>query len=119
MEIDISKGLKEFLDIDWGDRIVEQHLYYLHVPFKCHFFWAMSHLLDAWNLVFGSGRSCVTPDVGLVDNCSPMNSQETNMLIGADAQTPSTQNTSKFFPCLDFVYVELAMISFDTIDYLE
>ena len=38
MEIDISEGLEEFLDIDWGGRIVEECLYYLHVLFKCIFF---------------------------------------------------------------------------------
>ena len=37
MEIDIFEGLEEFLDIDCGGRIMEQHLYYLHVAFRYHF----------------------------------------------------------------------------------
>ena len=60
----------------------------------------------------------MTPDAGPVDGGSSMNSQKTKMMISADAQTLSTQNTSNFFPLLYSVYVELAMVYFDTIDDL-
>ena len=60
----------------------------------------------------------MTPDARLVDGGSSMNSQKTKMMISANAQTPSTQNTSNFFPLLESVYVELATVYFDTIDDL-
>ena len=118
MEIDISEGLEEFLDIDWGGWIVEQRSYYLHDPFRCHFCRAMGHLLDAWNFLFGGSRSYVTPDARSVDGGSSTNSQKKKMLIGADAQTLSTQNATNVFPFLESVYVELATVYFDTIDDL-
>ena len=60
----------------------------------------------------------MNPDAGPVDGGYSTNSQKTKMMISADAQTPSTQNTSNFFPLLYFVYVELATVYFNTIDDL-
>ena len=38
------------------------------------------------------------------------------MLVDVEGKNPTTQNTANLIPCLDSVYVELALDDFETID---